>query len=121
MVVYTVQMAKWRLCKEKGIRLIDTTVKTGDPVFAPTWDIVMGVKKGSLTEAEYTEVYRDLMQHSYDTERHQWASLCLSDEPIAIACYCKSGKFCHRHLLLRYFEKICNHHHIPFVYKGEIE
>jgi hypothetical protein len=40
-------------------RVLDTTVKSGTElgaVFAPTWKLVMGVKRGDLTWSAYVEV-----------------------------------------------------------------
>lgn len=121
MIVYTVQMAKWRECKDRGIELIDTTVKSGDPHFSPTWDMVMGIKQGVISEQDYVEQYRLLMQNSYNNHRPHWEALCLREDPVAIACYCRAGKFCHRHLLLGFLKTICEHHSIPFNYRGEVE
>lgn len=117
--IYTVQMAKWRKCKELGIELIDTTVKSGDPIFAPTWDIVSAVKEGRITPEQYTEVYLELMRKSFKEHRDAWLAL-LSKPVIAIACYCKTGAFCHRHLLLSYLEKACQFFGIPYTLAGEI-
>lgn len=117
--LYTAQIAQWRKCKERGIELIDTTVKSGLSEFAPTWDIVMGVKQGDITEAQYTEVYHSLMQRSFREHRQAWLDL-LSKEHIAIACYCKAGAFCHRHLLLEYLKAACDYFGIQYTLGGEV-
>lgn len=119
MEVYTIQLARWRLCKARGIPLLDTTTRTGDPVFHPGWDIVTGVKDGHITEEEYTEVYLGRMRESYLKNASRWNEV-LKMEQVALACYCSPGKFCHRHLLKDIFMKLCRHHDVPFTYQGEI-
>lgn len=119
MQLYTIQMAQWRKAKAQGILLLDTTVKSGDPVFAPTWEIVDGVKSGRITADEYTHVYRQLMTRSFRIHAARWREV-IRGEPVAVACYCAKGKFCHRHLLKDYFQEICHARSIPFEYLGEL-
>ena len=122
--VWTIQMAQWRKAKEMGIELIDTTVKSGNSVFAPTWEMVMDIKNATpegREEAErlYTRRYHLAMQNCWKQHASQWLSL-LSKERVAIACYCKAGVFCHRHLLVGYLQKVAEQKGIPFIYKGEL-
>jgi hypothetical protein len=119
MEVYTIQMGQHRKAKELGIELIDTTVKTGIPAFAPTWDMVLKSKDGSLSHEDYTSMYRDMMLRSYMTNQTAWLGL-LQKSKIAIACYCKAGDFCHRHLFIKYLEGVCKSRNIPFTNMGEI-
>lgn len=119
MDTWTIQMGQYRLAKQLGIPLLDTTVKSGDKVFAPSWEIVLGVKSGDISPEEYTEQYTHLMQTSFMANQSHWLHICNMPE-VAIACYCKSGVFCHRHLLVKMFEKICTRYTIPFNYRGEI-
>ncbi len=119
--MFTCQISKWRQLKERNIELIDTTVKSGNPAFAPTWDMVMGHKNGTVSDAEYTVVYLDMMRYSYLHYQDDWNRLLHAQGPVAIACYCSSspGTFCHRHLLKGILEKICISRGIPFTYYGE--
>lgn len=119
METYTVQMAKWRKVKEKGIMLLDTTVKTGDPTFSPTWEMVLDYKNGKIDNVIYEQLYRRRMVQSFIQNPDKWRAV-IRGEPVAIACYCKSGEFCHRHLLTAMFQEICNKRNIPFEYLGEI-
>lgn len=120
MECYTIQLSQHRLVTpESGILLLDTTVKSGERVFSPTWDIVLGVKSGKLTETQYTNVYRQLMQQSYQRSKERWLAVCATPK-VAIACYCPPGTFCHRHLLKTYFEKCCLSNNLPFVDRGEL-
>lgn len=120
LTVHTVQISKWRKVKEKGALMIDSTVKSGHQFLAPSWDIVMGVKHEHITEEEYTEVYEKMMDASIETQRLKWEEL-IRQGNIAIACYCPSGKFCHRHLIIPRLEKLCEYARIEFEYAGEIE
>lgn len=116
--MYTIQLAKWRNIKDTGIELIDTTVKSGLPEFSPTWDMVTGIKQGTLTEQEYTSLYLAKMRQSYKDHIDKWIGL-LSKPSFAIACYCKEGVFCHRHLLAQYLLKVAQYHGITIMFKGE--
>lgn len=120
MDIATVQLAKWRKLKPLNFELIDTTVKSGIKAFAPTQEMVLAIKDGTISEEEYAKQYRELMLRSYMTNQILWNNL-VQKERIAIACYCTPGTFCHRHLLIRYIEKICLSSDIPFNYVGEIE
>lgn len=118
MRVYTCQMAKHRKVTEKGIKLKDITVKSGDKRFSPTWDILMKSKKGG-TEKEYTKEFIPLMRKSYRDNKQAWLDLCKEDE-VCLMCYCKTGDFCHRHIIVDLLEKICKNQCIEFTRGGEI-
>jgi hypothetical protein len=62
MDLYTAQISRFREAKNRNIPYIDTTVKSGDSVFAPSWDIVMGHKGGTYNDAQYTYVYKQLIE-----------------------------------------------------------
>ena len=119
MELHTAQIAQWRTANERKLYFIDTTVKSGDSVFAPTWDIVMDHKSGRITDEEYTEVYRRIMRASYLRDPERWLEVCQM-EHVCIACYCPRGKFCHRHILAGYLEKVCYKLNIPFTMRGEL-
>lgn len=126
MNLFTVQLSKWRQLKERNIELIDTTVRTGERFLAPSWDIVMGVKNGTLSEAAYTDTYLNMMRQSYLQHREEWQRLIRTTHPIAIACYCGymvngERKFCHRHLLRDILEKVCIANQVEFYYFGEFQ
>ncbi len=121
MQLFTCQMSKWRQLKDRNIELIDTTVKTGNHVWSPTWDMVMGHKSGVISDEAYTAAYVGMMRYSYLHYPDDWNRLLYAEGPVAIACYCSStqGTFCHRHLLKDILEKICLSRGIPFEYYGE--
>ncbi len=119
MKVYTVQMSKHRNIPA-GTLFKDITVKSGDKTFSPTWDLLMGYKRGEISPERYTELFIPLMRRSYQNNKENWLELC-SQHQVALACYCRAGDFCHRHLVVDMLEKICEHHGIPFENLGEIE
>jgi hypothetical protein len=121
MDLFTIQVGRYRLAQKHKVEFIDTTVKSGLKIFAPTWDMVLGHKDGSWSDDRYTEEYLRMMRNSWNTHRDEWMAILQRQEPIAIACYCKPGVFCHRRLLKDIFEKLCEKQGIPFRYYGELE
>ena len=99
--------------------LLDATVKTGDKIFAPSWEIVTDVKSGRITEEEYTRRYTEQMRISYKLHKFHWLEQ-LKQEHFAIACFCTPGDFCHRHILAKMFESAGNANNIPVKLMGEI-
>jgi uncharacterized protein YeaO (DUF488 family) len=97
--IYTIQMGQWRLARQQGIRLIDTTIKSGVRAFAPTWEMVQSYKAGELSEEDYTHLYRERINQLYRADPDVWKQYFDNNEYIALACYCRAGEFCHRHLL----------------------
>lgn len=119
MKLWTIQMSKWRLARDRGIPLINTTVMNGLPWLAPTWDMVKAHKAGALSDEGYTLKFIPLMVISQCDHKEQWMELALQDE-VVLACYCRYGWFCHRNLLVREFEQFCKKHGIEFTYAGEL-
>src|SRR5690606_27108087 len=69
--------------------VLNTTVKSGSglgKVFAPTWDMVMGVKQGKLTWEAYTEGYTQLMRRRYAQIPAAFLEALSCDELI-VCCY----------------------------------
>lgn len=99
---------------------MDTTVKSGFSIFAPTWDMVMDHKGHRITDEEYTRLYYERMNASWKANREKWMETLRMEEPVALSCYCKAGCFCHRYLLKDMFEKLCTKYQIPFYYYGEL-
>jgi hypothetical protein len=76
---------------------IDTTVRSARGVFAefaPTWDMVMGHKGGTVSDSEYTADYLLILHHAFAG----WKAL-RTDNTVTISCYCTDGKFCHTLLI----------------------
>lgn len=101
-MIYTTQVTKADGVPRSLARTLDITVKSGHPAFAPTWDMVMGVKSGTLSETEYTIQYNALMRKSMEVNRKVWVEV-LKQPAVAFMCYCGHNKFCHRHLLAARF------------------
>lgn len=119
MELYTIQLAQWRKAKSLGIPLLDSTMKSGEEVFAPTEQMVRAYKAGHLSETEYTSLYIEKMTNSFKDNRERWLEVARM-ETLAVACYCKPDKFCHRHLLVACIERLCRNQKIHFESKGEI-
>ena len=117
--IYTVQLAQWRKVKALGIELVDITAKSGNHLFAPDYSHVIQYKNNELTENQYTVLYRDKMRWSYTHHRDEWNKLS-GGSKIALACYCKAGEFCHRHLFKDMLIKHCVKNNIEYQDLGEI-
>jgi len=99
MRVWTIQMAKWRMLRLTEVHLIDITVKSGIKALAPSWDLLQRYRSDPASmEQTYREEFAELMVKSQSEHPEIWDDL-LKMESIALACYCKAGKFCHRHLV----------------------
>lgn len=121
MELFTISKGRWREASKHKIEVVDTTVKGKSKLFAPTWEMVLGHKDGSWSDEQYTAEYRKRMIQSWLAHREEWEAFLRREEPVAIACYCNSGVFCHRHLLKDIFEELCKKLDIPFLYYGELE
>ncbi len=97
--IYTVQISvAHSLSLTTDLRYLDTTVKSGDKTFAPTWEMVMGHKKDQISDEQYTREYYTMMRGSYRRNLCRWDEVLLMDEVI-LGCYCRADEFCHRYLL----------------------
>jgi len=85
-------------------RVLDISVKSGDWVFSPSWDMVMGFKRGELSWSEYEGRYHEMMRNSFLQFRKRWDEVLGWDE-VVLVCYCSSDKWCHRRLLKDYLVK----------------
>jgi uncharacterized protein YeaO (DUF488 family) len=117
--IWTIQVAQWREADKQQIPFLDTTFKSGDPVFAPPKKLVLAYKANEITELEYTQAYTRHMRMSYTANRARWEEVCRMDK-VAIACYCAAAKFCHRHLLVEFIIKVCQSLEIEVELMGEI-
>lgn len=102
-----------------GITIMDITVKSGIKAFAPTWDILMEYKE-SGDEARYRERFRHHMTESLTLNRPEWIE-ALKQEKVLLLCYCRAGKFCHRHIIAEYFARVREHLGQETIIKGEIQ
>lgn len=119
MKFYTTTVYSWRKIKKLDIPFLDTTVKTGNKLFAPTWPLLTKYQNGFITDEEYTKCYYELMRESYVNNKEEWGKL-FEHETLAIACYCKAGAFCHRLLLKDILLAIAKSKGGDIEYLGEI-
>lgn len=80
---------------------LDISVKSAPEdgqAFIPTWEMVMGYKKRTMSQEEYVKRYREKMRKSLVNSREKWDKL-LSRPRVTLLCYCHTGEFCHRYLL----------------------
>nr|MBC8236091.1 DUF1273 family protein [bacterium] len=77
---------------------LDITVKSGDKVFAPTWDMVMSFKRGQLSWQEYEDSYYAMMRRSWVENKLRWQEVLAMGE-VVLTCYCRGDEQCHRRLL----------------------
>lgn len=99
---------------------LDITVKSGDKVFAPTWDIVMNLKNGNITWQQYVKEYYALMRNSYQINHERWLEI-LNKNEVTFLCYCTDPQRCHRTLLVDMFCKLGKSESIQVRYMGERE
>jgi len=97
MIVYTGQLN--RRAEGAGV---DITVKSASGMarlVAPTWPMVMGYKRNTLTAEEYTAQYLDILE-SRRAEILEWVSGLPG--VITLRCYCRPKAFCHRVILAQW-------------------
>lgn len=126
MEIYTMQLSKWRLAKKQDIQIIDCTLKSGvhhcgERWLAPTKNLLWAYKEGTIGKEQYEKEYLSIMRERYIRDKQWFIDFCNTKDPLAIACYCKGGGFCHRYLLIKILDQICSHYNIPYTYKGELE
>ena len=120
MELYTTTIRLHKAVKQTGLITLNTTRKTGDVTFAPSWPLLTRYLSGAITEDEYLTDYLTEMRLSYHGDTARWVEIATVKDPIAIYCYCGHGKFCHRRILVSMFAKVCERHSIDFNYCGEI-
>lgn len=115
MEVYTYQLANWRKVKAMGILYMDTTIKSGDWMLAPTWALLCAYRYNNLGDQGYTEAYNQLLEERLEQYPEYFEELFNLDV-LAVGCYCRPGKFCHRKLLVEFFKR-----HTECIDRGEIK
>lgn len=105
--------------------VIDITVKSASTdigkFFAPTWDMVNGVKSGKISEAQYTTMYEELLRSRYTTSASMLSNFLWERRRVVFTCYCATGEFCHRHLAVNVLAKIGMKFGFTVVNGGELE
>lgn len=104
--IYTAQY------RYSGPDRLDITVKGQDPVgriFAPTWEMVLGIKNAQIDSDTYTHLYHSMMMESWASNRPMWEGVEQRIKEvgrITLVCFCPAGKFCHRRLLAEIFSHL---------------
>lgn len=83
---------------------LDITVKGQDDLgrhFAPTWDMVMGVKKGTMSEDEYVQKYCQIIDKAPVSILKRLFEFADKHGSITLVCFCQEYAFCHRNILAR--------------------
>jgi uncharacterized protein YeaO (DUF488 family) len=110
MKVYTSYYAK---ISRNPMGLVPVSISTSTPTWfpwiteeirclVPGWELVNGIKAGSITQEEYTERYKEkLASLSKDVIWEQLKSISETNgcRDLVLLCYEKVGDFCHRHLV----------------------
>lgn len=78
-------------------------------ILAPTWDMVMGIKKGEIDEEEYTRQYVKILSEI----DHDWNRFFNElKDPTYLLCYESPFDFCHRRILAEWLD-VHDHWVIP--------
>lgn len=118
--IYTIQLGYAYIARDHGLEVVDITVKSGIQAFAPTWEMVWDWKNGQLTKDEHTQLYLDILRGTWKTHWSDWEYLIHANQ-IALGCYCRPGKFCHRHILADTLSKVREKYSIESKNYGEID
>lgn len=108
--------------------VIDTTIKSavgGAQIYAPTWEMVMGSKKGTLPWEDYTSQYFALIEGRDRRSPDALIAPLRFTQLNVLACYCRDTSqttcHCHRYLLVAYLQSIVSGRFgITFEYVGEV-
>jgi uncharacterized protein YeaO (DUF488 family) len=109
-MLFTVQMAYIHRLPPY-VEIIDITTKSAKApwdIFAPTWDMVNGLKEGKITEDLFVKQYISLMRCRYKQNQKTFKEIINKSlkANIALACYCPADAFCHRKILASILAKI---------------
>ena len=85
---------------------IDITIKSSKGFgrqFAPTWEMVMGHKRGEITNDEYAQMYINILNNVQEEVYDRLYEYGVDhDFNITFLCYCPDNQFCHTHLVINY-------------------
>lgn len=75
-------------------------------IFAPPKELVNAYLYNGMTQQEYSVIYGELMQRSYNTNTVLWNYILTKKGYVNLICFCKPGNFCHRLLLANMFKNM---------------
>jgi uncharacterized protein YeaO (DUF488 family) len=92
---------------------VNVTRKSGDPVFAPSWELLrtaLVIRQSGRTSTDdewkdYAAKYLREMSLSYARHRGHWDQL-LARQRAVLTCYCTNPERCHRRVLAHVLEKL---------------
>lgn len=116
--VWTGRICDWRYWDNTDVLFVDTSLKSGEKEFAPTPELLWPYKQGIVSKDEYEQVFLNLTRKRFQRNPDPWYWL-IHQQKICLACYCKEGEFCHRHLLKEMIRKLCKREGIQFIDRGE--
>jgi hypothetical protein len=97
----------------KNYASLDITMKGSEnktdllgSIFAPPKDLVYAYLYKGMTQQEYSVIYSELMQRSYNTNTVLWNYILNKKGYVNLTCFCKPGSFCHRLLLANMFKNM---------------
>ena len=100
-MIYTSYFSKYRGSPSKAVSIATKTPKGFNGYecseLAPGWDLVLGLKNGTITEKEYRKRYK---QKLMNLNVHKYAAML---EGRVLLCYEAPGKFCHRRIVRSWF------------------
>lgn len=117
MKIFTSYYAKMKKCmREYALVRVSVSMPnwfpvnlSGIPELYPDWDLVDGIKNGSLTQGQYTQRYRahlaTLNKKAIISRLEQISNACGKDTVILL-CYEAPDKFCHRHLVAEWLGNV---------------
>jgi hypothetical protein len=120
MDIYTIAIPQWRKAKANSVELFDITVKSGFEPFAPEASVLWAYKRGEVSDDQYTELYLTRLRALFRASPEVFEEFLSRPGPIAVACYCTAGKFCHRHIFLAFIREIAEDNNYDISYLGEI-
>lgn len=72
----------------------DDYIDMNDLELAPSEELLNGYKSGKITEDEYRKIFKKEVLDKIDSKK-----LYMKYKNKVLLCTCKTGKFCHRHLI----------------------
>lgn len=110
MNIYTSYYAKFRKLNPSVVCVQISTskpdwflcVRDSIPELFPGWDLVNGIKSGSITQEEYKDTYLKrlaIMDKNFILNRIKEISDAHGGKDVVLLCYEKPGDFCHRHFV----------------------
>jgi len=101
----------------RGNNRLDITVKGNDPIgklYAPTWDLLMAVKKKRLSLEAFSHSFYALMRKRYTENPEKFKQILQQDEIVLVCFERPEAGYCHRYIVANILCKLGGE------YKGEL-